>query len=477
DREAKERAAREAERHLLTARRALSHMNRLASEFSFEPRMEATWRDLLRDSTQFFLELHATRPEEPTVQKEMGQTFARLGMAHRRLGDTNEALRTFPHAIELLEGLTQQSALDVPTRILLVQTYQHYGWELSVAKRRPERVAAHRSALAQAEKLAAELPSPRHRDLLANCCSVLGVTLIPSDPDEAETLFLRATKLLSEPGMNQHFLGKTWLALGELQKDKPSGRTDAEKSLRKAIEVLTPTVAKSTLAWQSRDRLADARVHLGRVLAVEGRFTDAIVELRQAVEIRDKQVADFSNVPSYRDDQIVARVELARVMAINGQVNEARIEFEKIASHTPQGAAACSVLAGFLAGCTEPTFRNPPRAVELAEKAVALAPEFAAHWQVLGAAHIRHGNTAKAISALTTAIARRPTGNGFDPFYLALAHGHQGDSAEAKQWYTKATEWANQYAPKDPELARLRSEVAVLLGNPLRLASPTDQDR
>src|SRR5206468_1330803 len=82
-------------------------------------------------------------------------------------------------------------------REALVSSYRHLGWVFSEVGRRDERVAAHRQALAHAEKLAADFPrTPRYQNLLGDTCTIAGCGLMPTQPRGAEALFRRAIDLL-----------------------------------------------------------------------------------------------------------------------------------------------------------------------------------------------------------------------------------------------------------------------------------------
>src|SRR5262249_37319774 len=121
-------------------------------------------------------------------------------------------------------------------------------------------------------------------------------------------------------------------------------------------------------------------------------------------------------------------------------------------------------VAWFLATCSDPKYRDPPRAVELAMKAVQLAPQNGGRWNTLGVAHYRAGDWKTAITTLQKAIPLRLGGDSFDFFFLAMADWQLGEKKEALAWYDKAVQWMDKHKPKDEELRRFRAEATDLLG-------------
>ena len=108
--------------------------------------------------------------------------------------------------------------------------------------------------------------------------------------------------------------------------------------------------------------------------------------------------------------------------------------------------------------------RNPNQTVELAKKAVELAPEDGSFWNTLGVAQYRAGHWNAAIEALEKSMELRKGGDASDWFFLAMAHWQLGHKDEARKWYDKAVEWMDKNQPKNDELRRFRAEAAELLG-------------
>src|SRR5262249_19107645 len=107
---------------------------------------------------------------------------------------------------------------------------------------------------------------------------------------------------------------------------------------------------------------------------------------------------------------------------------------------------------------------------ELAKKGIELEPEQGLWWNTLGAAQYRAGNWAGAIAALEKSTQLRKGGDGFDWFYLAMAHWQLSHKDEAREWRDRAVAWMDQQQAalqKDQrgweELNRMNAEAAELL--------------
>jgi eukaryotic-like serine/threonine-protein kinase len=154
------------------------------------------------------------------------------------------------------------------------------------------------------------------------------------------------------------------------------------------------------------------------------------------------------------------RKELARAYA--EQVREHVREAIERGRESPK---ALDAVAWFLAN--DPGFRDPHRAVELAHRAVELAPGEAEYWATLGAAQYRAGNRKAAVGSLRKAT-ELGKGGGAVPFFLAMAHRKLGHENEARNWYDKASQWMDRFRPNDEELSRFRAEAAELLSGKVK---------
>ena len=130
---------------------------------------------------------------------------------------------------------------------------------------------------------------------------------------------------------------------------------------------------------------------LGNILLKKGRIDDAINDLQKALE------AD----PNYS----LAHTSLGSAYYLKGLFAESIAHYEKSLQLHPRGASTQSNLAWILATCPDSAFRNGPRAVTLAERAVQLSngtnPAFL---RTLAAAYAESGRFSKAAEAAYRAL-------------------------------------------------------------------------
>jgi WD40 repeat protein/serine/threonine protein kinase len=173
--------------------------------------------------------------------------------------------------------------------------------------------------------------------------------------------------------------------------------------------------------------------------------------------------------------------------AIPGDWGKAIADYSEVIRSSPHNAgAACNDLAWLLATCPDPQFRDPARAVGLANRAVDLGSKDGLFHNTLGVAQYRAGDWKAARASLQQAMQLRQGGDSFTWFFLAMVHWQLGDNREAWQWYDQAIQWTekNQRAlAKDAaygeQLGRFRAEAGDLLGVQARqgFQGHTDQVR
>jgi tetratricopeptide (TPR) repeat protein len=127
-----------------------------------------------------------------------------------------------------------------------------------------------------------------------------------------------------------------------------------------------------------------------------------------------------------------------------------------------------SGLAKLLATARDARFRDPPRAMELAAKAAALAPTNAIFQGILGTALYRAGEWKGAVADLKKAIDLRGPDqphNAFNGFFLAMAHWRLGEKDQARTWFDRSVRWMGKgMLDHNIELRSFRAEAADLLG-------------
>jgi WD40 repeat protein/serine/threonine protein kinase/tetratricopeptide (TPR) repeat protein len=248
--------------------------------------------------------------------------------------------------------------------------------------------------------------------------------------EEAVAAYKEAIRLEPEFDWHHYTLGRALRKLGRLD--------EAIAELRKAGQ-LKPTGY-------------GAPAELGLALAEQGRLDDAITAYRESLGIAPGQ----PSVHGY----------LGLALSRKQMTKEAIAAFEAALRLDPGSALAQHQLARLLATCPELRFRDPQRAVALAQSAVKLAPKNGEFQNTLGMALYRAGRWKEAIAALETATDLRTAGNVRDGLFLAMAHWQLGDREAARTWYEKAMRWMQKDKSSDEELDRFRAEAADLMGLP-----------
>jgi superkiller protein 3 len=280
--------------------------------------------------------------------------------------------------------------------------------------------------------------------------------------DEAIASLRKAIEIDPKIAAAHTNLGLTLKAQGKLD--------EAIASLRKAIEIDPQhAVAHNNLGWALKDqgkldeaiasfhkaieldpKIAVAHNNLAWILANQGKLDEAIAILRKLIELDPRSA--------------VNRYNLAVLLSRQGKLDEAIAAYHKAIELDPKYAQAYNGLAWLLATCPDARFRDQKQAVELAKKAVELAPKAGIFWSTLGVANYGAGAWKDAVATLEKSMELREGGNSVDCFVLAMAHAKLNDKEAARQWYDKAVAWMDKNQPKDEALRRLRAEAAELLG-------------
>jgi eukaryotic-like serine/threonine-protein kinase len=330
---------------------------------------------------------------------------ASLGNALREQKHLDEAIKCFHKAIELDPNYAlAHTCLGV--------TLQRQG-KLDGA------IACHKKAI----KLAPNSPTS------AKCHSHLGSALLAQKKlGEAVAAFGEAIKLDPTSAQPQFGLGN---ALAQ-QKKWP----EAIAAFHKAIE-LDPT-------------FAHAHVNLG-------------ISLRDHLKEYDKAIECFRKGIELDPNLLWAHTCLGNALREQKKLDEAIKCFHKAIELDPKFALAHNDLAWLLATAPDAKVRNPARSVELAKRAVELAPQEGEFWNTLGAAHYRAGDWKAAIAAFEKSMKLGQGGNSFDWFFLAMAHWQLGEKDKAREWYDRAVAWMDKNQPENEDFRRFRAEAAQLM--------------
>jgi tetratricopeptide (TPR) repeat protein len=212
------------------------------------------------------------------------------------------------------------------------------------------------------------------------------------------------------------------------------------------------------------DSAADARQALRRGVpdpSLWGMHAVACWNLGRYEEVAADLTALLAGVPASPDVYEMRGVALQRL----GRYPEAISDLETARALRPDEPKGLNNLAWLYATCPPP-HRDPAKALALARRAVALAPEEATYLNTLGVALYRGGQYREAVATLEKSLAAgKGQADAFDLYFLAMAHHRLGETGRARECYDRARKWAPEGL--DPaqreELRAFRQEAKAVL--------------
>jgi serine/threonine protein kinase len=137
--------------------------------------------------------------------------------------------------------------------------------------------------------------------------------------------------------------------------------------------------------------------------------------------------------------------------------------FTEATRHSVSDSNLNSAFAWLLATCPDEKFRDPRRAISLAETAVKFMPGDYNCWLALGVSRFRAGSPKECADAIRQAMTLGGGGDSRHWYVLAMAHHQLHENREALERYRQAVTWHERNKPKDAELARFRAETEARL--------------
>jgi serine/threonine protein kinase/Tfp pilus assembly protein PilF len=479
-------------------REAIVHNRRLEADFPHTTQYRAGLAEALhylanllwragrpREAEPLYAEVVAHReklvteaPSRPSYKKVLATANSDWGMVLTDLGRWAKAEEVLRRAIGLYEELAKQFGMDRPNLDLrphLANAQRRLVPVLQATGRLPEAVRLLRQEVERYEKQMGSEPSAAQRRQLASLLQDL--SRLPADRlEEAEPYYRRQIALWERlvadfPNRpeDREQIGHSHRVWGG-RVGRAGRLSEAEQAYRAALGAFEQLSASFPEVPDHWHYLADTHRILGGILATSKRLPEAEKAYRRAVELQDKCVARFPDQPVYAAERAASYFDLARLLTDAGQAKEVEDLYRKGLQLQPTNALAHNNLAWMLAVAPDPKVRAPARALELAQKAVALAPKVGTFWNTLGVAHYRAGEWKGAVAAFDKSMELRAGGDAFDWFFLAMSHRKLGDPSEARKWFDRAVDWMNKNGPSlrnnphlGEELRGFRSEAEDLL--------------
>jgi len=364
--------------------------------------------------------------------------------AHHNLGTVLYAQKKLDEAIAAFH-----KAIELDSK--LANVHSNLGNALNAQGKLDEAIAAYHKAIELDPKDAVA-----HNNL-GNALSDKG------QQDEAIAAYNTAIELNPNGAATHNNLGSALARQGKMD--------EAIACFRKAIEL--------------DSKYAIAHSNLGSALANQGKQDEAIATFRNAIELDskfvdahfnlgitlgeekklDEAIACYRRVIELDPKRVNAHFQLGNALNGQGKPDEAIACYRKAIELDPKFAGSYNGIAWLLATCPDPKFRDPKRAVELAQKAVELVPKEGDFWNTLGIARYRAGEWKNGMDALKTSDELLEGQMfGFNAFFLAMVHWQLGEKKEARKTFDRAARWMEKNKPKDEELKRFRAEATELLG-------------
>jgi tetratricopeptide (TPR) repeat protein len=261
---------------------------------------------------------------------------------------------------------------------------------------------------------------------------------------------------------------------------KPGGGPLEGDALRRALVAQGLKFFQEFIDEESEDpavRFESARAYklMATVYCSLWKGAEAQEMMRKSVALLEALVDSYPDDAAYRKELVAMSYLKGLIYRSMGHHREARIEFSRATGQClrqlpdDQTGAIQNTCAFLLVDCPETALRNPARAVQLAEQAVARQPADGNYWNTLGVARYRAGRWAAAVAALERSIKLGGGGlhrRSVDWFFLSMASWQLGDRQAARDWFEKAARPLAKSTEPPEDLLRYRDEAAALLGVP-----------
>jgi serine/threonine protein kinase/Flp pilus assembly protein TadD len=306
----------------------------------------------------------AELPKVPDYRRNVARTYNLQGYGLRDRGRLVEAERSVRRAIELLEALVTEFPKDSGCRNDLGDVYSHLGVLQIQSGHAAEAERAWRRAIVLKEALAAEFPEvsrgPRYRASLALDHTDIGRVLlgVPDRFGEAERALRRALELQQPlvaefpkaPEYRKHLAG-SYDNLGAILLKVPGRVAEAERALRTAIELQEVLVAQSPDVADHRSDLGGSLNNLGEIQKDRGNLAAALSLYQRAIDHQRAALRANPSNPKYREFLRNHYCGLADVFGRQGDHAAAAQAAEESARISRNRAHDCAFFAGYLLQC------------------------------------------------------------------------------------------------------------------------------
>ncbi len=436
-------------------------------------------------------ELVAESPDRPDYRRALALCRSSYTRCLEAQGSCSEERgREARAGLELWLGLVKESPANTDHQFYLGESQRQLASFLWDTGHAAEAEQLLHQALATHQKIATDSSdNPNYRSAVINEWCLLGKYLRLGRAPEAEGAYRNALKEARKlhDAFPQTFLARWWLAVvqGELgirlcmRQQRGEGREFLAQAIAGWREILKDV--PDDPAWA--EEAGAAQMTLGSLLQENERPEEAEKAFRQALdgyEAAAQRASGAWQKRRCREQAIVCLGALGKLWRLQGRSQQAEEalrrslalsqqlfdEFPQESEQRRRLAQSHDNLAWFLALRPDRQPHHAALALEHAQRAVALQPEYHDWWHTLGVAHCRLGHWKEALACIEKSrqLENNPRPPGaFDRFFESMAYSGLGDKANARRCYHEGVQWMQKNAPNHADLHRFRTEAAELL--------------
>jgi eukaryotic-like serine/threonine-protein kinase len=322
-----------AERH---QQRAMSVVDRLLTRvgtagLSAVPHMDQTRRRILQDALEVYQEILHDESENPTVRREVGRAWQRVGAIQNRLGQNVASTESLQHAIAIQESLLAEHPSNLDYENDYVQSHRHLAQNLVALGRFPD---AERNVTIALDRVANKSIDSRHERFRLQYLNGL-IASSTQRQEEAIAAYkdaLESTKDLSRnPPTSEfdHERSQAMLQLGNLY--RTSRRLEeAESSLKESASILEQILAIEKGNIDAQYNLGGTYNYLGLTYANQGQNDKAMIAYEQSKGLFETLARDHPDLPNYRGSMASVLNNMALIHSKNGDAEKAAEQNSKI---------------------------------------------------------------------------------------------------------------------------------------------------
>jgi tetratricopeptide (TPR) repeat protein len=283
-------------------------------------------------------------PTVPAYRLELAGSAASLALLLRETGHMVEADRLNDRALELREGLVAEFPGVATYREELANSHDSVGHGLRERGRIALAEQSIRRAIVIEEALVTDFPAtPSYRKRLAEIYLHLGTLFFGTErSSESERAWRRTVELqdalvadsseISRSPTFRQGVGYVHSNLGALLLPIRERAAEAERFLRRSVEVRETLVAEFPNAPQYRADLADSCGNLGILLGA-GRAAEASKSLRRSIELVEALVEQSPDVHGYRSKLGALLSNLGDIQLHESNLKSALDSYQRAITH------------------------------------------------------------------------------------------------------------------------------------------------